>query len=295
MDLARSLITVGNPSFLSWQTIRELGFSRAILDSVVLKALLIRNYLTVRGGNICRHPLFDRQVSDQKRIISYNIGMAFAKLYAEKICDVPQLLHVEFLKKRNAIELHEAPGGARSKEPDLVGMDAVGRWHLFEAKGVSTAETQLGGKIAEAKSQLAQVETIHGSAPETRTACATYIGATRILTRIEDPPEKGDRVIRVSKEKYEEAYYSPFLSWDDPDIGLVRERRNYDGLSVETFLVKKEGHTMILGLDSEIYDRARSGSSGLPDSVHGRYRERAFKGSDSYSVGLDGVFFQFVD
>lgn len=43
-------------------------------------------------------------VSDKKRIVSYNLGMAFAKFYAEKLLDIPSLVHVESLKALGSIE-----------------------------------------------------------------------------------------------------------------------------------------------------------------------------------------------
>jgi hypothetical protein len=165
IDLCRGLITVGNPSFLTWEAIRRYGFARAVCDSVLSNWEIVMTNLEVRSGNICRNIIFDSYVSDKKRIVSYNLGMAFAKLYAERIFEISNLVHVEFLKKRGAIELHKPEGKNRSKEPDLVGIDLAGQWHVFEAKGVSGTESQLAGKIGEAKEQLAQVvwRTIHPS------------------------------------------------------------------------------------------------------------------------------------
>ena len=96
-------MTVGNPSFMSWKKIREDGFVRTLLDSVISKVSLVLTNIRGDGTNLRRHHIFDNHVSDEKRIVSYNLGMAFGKLYAEKLFDIPSLVHVEFLKKRQAI------------------------------------------------------------------------------------------------------------------------------------------------------------------------------------------------
>src|SRR4030095_5137145 len=135
LDLYRAIVTVGNPSFLSWQDIRNYGLFRAISTSVVQKVLLVQANISSSPSGMHLHPIFQTYLSDQKRIVSYNLGMAVAKIYAEKLLSIPNLTHVESLKKVNAITFVAQPG--RSKEPDLVGKTENGDWHVFEAKGTS--------------------------------------------------------------------------------------------------------------------------------------------------------------
>lgn len=294
LDLCRSLVTVGNPSFLSWQTIRQYGFVRALYDSVLSKSALVMSNLEVRAGNLCRHQIFDSYVSDQKRIVSYNLGMAFSKLYAEQIFDIPSLVHVEFLKKRDAVVLQRAQGNARGKEPDLVGADLHGNWHVFEAKGVSGAESQLPRKIVEAKDQLNQVLSIHAAQPETRSACATFLGTDRILSYIFDPPSKVERNIELSREKYLEAYYSPVLFSDDTTLSSGRQTRQIDGISVETVLLEKGNQRILIGLETELFEQTLDRTYDYPDSLRGKLRQYAQRDDETYSIGLDGYFFQHL-
>lgn len=292
LDLCRSLVTVGNPSFLSWQTIRKYGFLRALYDSVLSKFALVMSNLKVREGNFCRHQIFDSYVSDQKRIVSYNLGMAFSKLYAEKVFDIPSLVHVEFLKKRNAVVLQRVQGKARGKEPDLVGADLHGNWHVFEAKGVSRAESQLPGKIVEAKDQLNQVLSIHAAQPETRSACATFLGTDRILSYIVDPPSKVERKIEISREKYLEAYYSPVLLSGNTLISSERQTRQIDGISVETVLLEKGSQRILIGLETELFEQTLDRIYDYSDSLRGKLRQYAQRDDETYSIGLDGYFLQ---
>ncbi|MGU3846838.1 hypothetical protein ACVZHT_35425, partial [Vibrio diabolicus] len=89
-----------------------------------------------------------------------------------------------------------------------------GNWHIFEAKGISSSSSQLNGKIIEAKNQIQQVATIHGVAPITGSACATYIGRDRILTYLVDPPSDEGKRVEINREKFFDSYYSPFLLAD---------------------------------------------------------------------------------
>lgn len=291
IDLCRGLITVGNPSFLTWEAIRRYGFARAVCDSVLSKWGIVMTNLEVRSGNICRNIIFDSYVSDKKRIVSYNLGMAFAKLYAERIFEIPNLVHVEFLKKRGAIELHKPEGKKRSKEPDLVGIDLAGQWHVFEAKGVSGTESQLAGKIGEAKEQLAQVVSIHGDLPETRSACATFIGSHRVVSIIADPPSDLETRIEISREKYFEAYYSPFLVTEQSNVGF-RQSQRIDGISVETIILERGPQRLAFGLETQVFERALDRIYDYPDSLRGRSRLYSQREDESYSIGPDGYFFQ---
>jgi hypothetical protein len=48
IDLYRSIITVGTPSFLTWEKIRQFGLARALYDSVIEKVSIVAVMQTVR-------------------------------------------------------------------------------------------------------------------------------------------------------------------------------------------------------------------------------------------------------
>ncbi|MCY1296100.1 hypothetical protein D9M70_454700 [compost metagenome] len=296
LDLYRSIITVGNPSFLSIQNIRDYGFARAIYDSILKKVAIVSSNIQSDRAGIRRHPIFDSYVSDEKRIVSYNLGMAFAKLYSERLLDIPNLVHIEFLKKKNAVKFVQQAGTQRSKEPDLVGQTADGNWHLFEAKGVSSSASQLNVKISEAKHQVQQVATIHGVAPSTGSACATYIGPDRILTYLEDPPSDDGKRVEINREKFIESYYAPFLVTEKLlDRPLRKER--IDGLDIDFYDIPHANIKLRIGLDREIAELIRSKHYDLPNSI--TMRLKGYSSTDrrgnNYSIGLDGFVVGYAE
>jgi hypothetical protein len=105
IDLYRSLITVGNPSFITKNDIKTNGLMRTLSNAILKKVILVQTNIKVNRNEICLHPIFDTYVSDEKRIVSYNLGMAIAKLYASELFDIPNLIHVETLKQQGSVIL----------------------------------------------------------------------------------------------------------------------------------------------------------------------------------------------
>ncbi|MBB5503256.1 hypothetical protein [Paraburkholderia sp. MM5384-R2] len=268
--------------------------ARVLYDSIFEKLALVAVNIQSDPSGIRRHPIFDSHILDKKRIVSYNLGMAFSKFYSEKVLSIPNLVHVEFLKKQGAIVFVPQPNQTVPKEPDLIGERKDGTWHLFEAKGI-TDQSKLGTKINAAKNQLAQVATIDGAVPETRNACATYIGRDRILTQLDDPDEGGDRPIKIRSELFDRAYYAPFLL-SVRDLNLQTKREMVDGLDV-TFLDLESGiRKLRLGIDSTILDELRdSNRKRISKSSMDRLRAFIDRPTDSYSIGLDGVVVRYKD
>jgi hypothetical protein len=296
LDLYRSIITVGNPSFLSLQKIRDNGFARALYESIFKKVGIVASNIQSDLAGMRRHPVFDTHISDEKRIVSYNLGMTFAKLYSEKLLDIPNLVHIEFLKKQGAITFIQQPGDIRPKEPDLVGQTTDGNWHIFEAKGVSFAISQLNGKIKEAKNQVQQVATIHGRPPSTGSACATYIGNDRILTYLEDPTSDHGKEVEIDREKFLDAYYAPFLLGEQGLNQPIRHER-IDGLDVDFFDLQQASRKIRIGLDREISELLREKKYDLPPSIGLRLKNYSSTGrfQEKYSIGLDGFVVGYTD
>lgn len=295
LDLYRSIITVGNPSFFSWQDIRRFGLARALYDSILEKVALVASNIESDRRGIRRHPIFNTYILDKKRIVSYNLGMAFAKLYSEKLLEIPNLIHIEFLKKTGAVTFVPQPGDDRPREPDLVGQTPDGNWHIVEAKGVSTSESHLQGKIAEAKHQIQQVATIQGAPPLTGTACATYLGEDRIFSRLEDPTSGDGKDIQLVEGKFYTAYYAPFLL-AETSLQLDRRRTRIDGLDVEFFDLKKASRTVRIGLASEVVERVTAGNFAGMSNPAQLLRRHASSVSprDRYSIGLDGFVIGYI-
>lgn len=292
LDLYRAMVTVGNPSFISRQKIRDFGLARAIYNSVIEKVGTVWENIESDRTGMRLHPIYHSHVSDKKRIVSYNLGMAFAKFYAEKLLDIPNLIHVESLKELGAINFHATTG--RGREPDLVGQCTNGNWHVFEAKGMS--KNNLNTQIASAKQQVQRVASIQGVIPETLNACATYFNDREILTYLQDPESKNEKVIHVNREKFVDSFYKPlFLISDAIDKQL--ELRREDGLNYYSIDLEAKGLNLRVGLDEEVHDlimqKEFSTLHSISKQKFKKYSEDLIH--ENYSVGLDGIVVKYRD
>lgn len=297
IDLYRCIVTVGNPSFLTFNNISEYGLARALYNSIFKKIGIVASNIQSDYMGMRRHPIFESYLSDEKRIVSYNLGMAFAKFYSEKILDIPNLIHIEFLKKQGALTFVKQTRDKRSKEPDLVGQTADGKWHIFEAKGISTSESQLSGKITEAKEQIQQIATIQGQQPSTGTACATYIGSDRILTYLEDPLSNNGRDVEINTEKFIESYYAPFLLAEKFRDGLTLRKESIDGLNVEFYDLNRASRKLSIGLSRELYELIKSKDYKTLNQTTGQLKKYSniFSKQNNYSIGLDGFVLCYTE
>ncbi len=291
LDLYRAMITVGNPSFISKQQIRDYGLARTIYSSVVEKiGIVFENMQSDRNG-MRLHPIYHTHVSDKKRIVSYNLGMAFAKFYAEKLLDVPSLIHVESLKTLSAIEFNEADEGI-GREPDLVGQCSNGDWHVFEAKGMSI--NQLNSKILSAKEQVQRVATIDGVAPQTLNACATYFNDERILTHLVDPESKKIKNYRIKKDKFIDSSYKPiFLIENALDRKLELKIEN--GFRYYSIDFEAKGINLSVGIDEEVHELIKQRDFEMISLISkSRFSEQySDLREENYSIGLDGIVVKY--
>ena len=290
-DLYRCSVTVGNPSFLSSQDIRRHGFWRVLYTSIIEKASVVFCNIEVNAQLLRRTSMYDTYISDKKRDVSYNLGMAFAKFHSEQLLGIRNLIHLEFLKKRHAIVFVQQVGNRRPQEPDLLGQSADGSWHLFEAKGTSY-KNKLAEQISYGKNQTSQVSTIHGQLPATRTVSATYIGKDRIFTHLEDPSDGGVSIIDFDEADYNRAYYAPFLLSQQKDYPEAVEVI-INGVNVHRYELPVPGGMLSIGVLSSILPAIINGNPGDLSSALRNIAEISVKGDDQYSFGLDGFVVGF--
>lgn len=290
-DLYRCAVTVGNPSFISLKAIRQYGFWPVLCTSVLEKCLLVASNIEVRGTRMRLRNIYNTHISDTKRIVSYSLGMAFAKFHSERLLRIRNLMHLEFLKQHNVVTFAPQLAGKRSKEPDLLGQDANQSWHLFEAKGTSY-EDKLSVKLTEGKVQTAQILTICGQLPTTRSVSATYIGRDRIYTRIEDPSDRGAETIDFDERQFMRAYYAPFLISEQKEYPNSRDVI-IDGIPTRMFSMSDSRGEVSIGVLQSIYPLLRSGGfDALHNTLNGA-EDLTGRESDQYSFGLDGFVVGF--
>ncbi|RIV49107.1 hypothetical protein D2V93_14985 [Flagellimonas taeanensis] len=240
------------------------------------------------------HPIFNGYISDQKRIVSYNLGMAFAKIYAERLLNIPNLTHLETLKKINAVTFVKQSG--KSKEPDLVGMTSNGDWHVFEAKGMST--NKLSSEIVVAKNQANQIATIHGQAPTSLSACATYLGPNRILSLIEDPESGEEKSIELKKDKFYEGYYNSFFALREL-INQKSKQTRFENIEFQSFDIRTDKLNLTIGLETEVYELLQEKNYELIVEFYASKRNtnQISDGleQEEISIGQDGFIVKYLN
>ncbi|MAD96097.1 MAG: hypothetical protein CMB99_02110 [Flavobacteriaceae bacterium] len=294
LDLYRSIITVGSPTFVSWRAIRQNGLFRTISTAIIQKALMVQTNIQSNQNGMYLHPIFNGYVSDQKRIVSYNLGMAFAKIYAERLLNIPNLTHLETLKKINAVTFVKQSG--KSKEPDLVGMTSNGNWHVFEAKGMSS--NKLSSEIIVAKNQANQIATIHGQAPTTLSACATYFGSNRIVSLIEDPESGEEKNIEVKKDKFYEGYYNSFFAFREL-MDRKSKKEQFENIDFQSFDIRTNQLNITIGLETEVYELLQEKNYSLIDEFYASKRNtneivEVFD-RENISIGQDGFIVKYLN
>lgn len=108
----------------------------------------------------------------EKRGATYHVGMLLAVAWARRVLNVPWLLHLDVYRNRLNPQLQ--PGNSR---PDLLGMDAAGRWVVIECKGRSTPPDE--DAKDRAKFQAQRVVNIGGQIPSLAFAFFSFFGADR--------------------------------------------------------------------------------------------------------------------
>ena len=130
----------------------------------------------------------------EKVMISYLIGMATAKIVAERKCKIRWLMHLDIYSKSKkpysspSYEVTMVPDSSR--RPDFIGKDVSGKWGVFEAKGRSGAA---GDPIRKsAKEQTRMLKDINGIMPTWRLATISQFKRKGLEIDIVDPTTPRD-------------------------------------------------------------------------------------------------------
>ncbi len=176
-ELLSAAITVGR-----WRSDIFPTTQFAVADAVH-RVSCFYAYCTLRNSRLVMSPLFYDLDATEKGIVSYYLGMSFAKLYAEKYLGVPWLMHISRYGGRNAIKYL---GKGR---PDLFGPDKEGNWVVLEAKGRQRVTSGLLDKI---KLQTSMVDTINGVEPRFRVGVTARQSKTALDMVVIDPEKDAD-------------------------------------------------------------------------------------------------------
>lgn len=143
--------------------------------------------------------LFDALDPTEKGGINFYLGMIFLKLCAQKLLDIPWLIHLNWMKSNHALTLLYG-----KSSPDLLGYDvAQARWAVFEAKGRNAGYS--AAILGKAKNQADRVIKVDGS------LCSLHVGSL---------------LHRNDAKQLEFVWQDPSLAREDP-IELETDRETW--------------------------------------------------------------------
>lgn len=202
-ELCRAALTVGRQN---WSDVFQYG-TYSVLEALWRLAIVRANLVEQADGRLRQSDAFVALDPSEKGAVSYFLGLTFTKLIAEKLFQVPWLLHIDVYKQQinPALEF--------SVKPDFVGMDPDQQWIVMESKGrTGSASRDL---LDTAKRQTRSLRNINGQLPSLRVAVATYFSNSKARARICDPDDFDvhSQDVTVDQEALARAYYRPIVEY----------------------------------------------------------------------------------
>lgn len=193
----------------------------------------------------------------EKGAVNYFLGLAVAKMFADKCLGVPWFLHLDVFRPRLNVQL------AGRSRPDLIGQTPAGDWVALECKGrLSPPSADARDR---AKEQAERVTTVNGNAPVVNAGCVTYFRKDVMQFFWRDPEPDPAHVrnpisVQVSPDSWR-SYYAPVLALfrgvdpafteETPD-GVLSVR--HEGLDITVFIRAQLLRLLLAGQ----WDKARA-------------------------------------
>ncbi|MBM7616392.1 hypothetical protein [Alkaliphilus hydrothermalis] len=192
-DVVRAAITLGKHNYAA--IFKYNSFSKY---EMIFRAAMIYTSLMEDSGTykIRRTELFKHLDPSEKGAISYFLGLTNAKIFAEKLLDVPWLMHLDVYKPKHKLD---HLGNTR---PDLFGYNiSKNGWVVIEAKGRSRGFSRKAFEKAKAQSQ--NLVSIASQNPILNVAIQSYFPSDAIKVKIADPEAKKDGIhLDITMEKW---------------------------------------------------------------------------------------------
>lgn len=231
-DLIWATITVGKSS-------ADLGrHGRHSLAEMVHRVACFEAYFKIEHRRLTTTTAHKYLDPTEKGLVSYYLGMAAAKIYADKVLNVAWLMHISRYEAVWAVKY-----GANSNRPDLFGFNPSGDWLVAEAKGRTRINDALLSKMRDQKSAVASV---NGAQPMHRIGTTTRFRSGTLSLRVVDPPasELADD-LEINPAAWLADYYRPLV-----DL-FAEGRRLQEG---DLTLARIPGTDIEVGLSSEALD-----------------------------------------
>jgi hypothetical protein len=191
-ELCWAAMTVGRPNKLAVKQYHGWEHEVAFRWNMVKASLAYKS--SSSGSNKIYHSdLFNALDPTEKGGVNYFLGMVFIKLCAAKLLNTPWLIHLDTMKRNQALILLKSRSA-----PDLLGYDNIAsKWHVLEAKGSN--RTLSNARLTKAKNQAKQAIKVNTS------LCSLHIGG--LLHRVKkqselaytwkDPKPDNDKVFEL--------------------------------------------------------------------------------------------------
>jgi hypothetical protein len=270
-DLIWAAITIGKPGagylFVhGWHSIND----------IIVRIHTIYAALRESGGQFRRSTLYDAQDPSEKGATSYFLGMAVAKLFAERLLNTPWLFHFSMT---GPLGLPIRVRGAM--EPDLLGWLPGGSWLVAEAKGRTNGFSQ--SALDQAKRQTKAVTAVSGTPPSVRVAVQAHFDPG-LSARLHDPDpsERGNRKIDVDLAAAMQRYYA----FANTVISAPRRSRAIAGRRYDFASVGGTG--VALGMDAGTRASLEAGHFGAlrEEAIVDMHGTTKTEGVSTYSDGL---------
>ncbi len=196
-------------------------------------AILYANLCENEQEYIRRSLAYDGLDPSEKGAISYFLGLTFAKVFGERLLNVPWLMHLDVYRDILGVSL------INQSRPDLVGRNVDGEWVVMESKGRTNGFDS--GALEQAKRQAEQVIEISGEAPVLRIGLEIHFsdGTLHIVAVDPEFDDSSEQRIELplTKEQFFKGYYRPFKTWikDAPDATHFEWRgTNYKMVTIKS-------------------------------------------------------------
>ena len=192
------------------------------------------------SGRLCKSSAYLNLDPSEKSAISYFLGLTSAKLFADQYLSVPWLMHLDVYKRSLR------PSLVGQSKPDLVGLDALQRWIIMEAKGRSNEiSTDL---LSKAKKQTRKLRNLNGALPYLRIALGCHFTSDVLHVDWEDPDEYEaiGSDLEISISRYLSSYYELFTA-----LQMDREQRISYDLFNTTYLEEAD---LTVGINTRVLE-----------------------------------------
>jgi hypothetical protein len=291
-DIARAGMTIGYPKMLN--AINDLGFFRFL-------ELYFRThaYIEKQNNYFQLKPVFSLLDSSERKTISYFLGQAFTKLFAEKYLDCYQVdnfgnhrPNVNFVRNNKIfVPKHQLYNSDKApREPDLIGFARNGV-HILEAKGYSSGFN--GSVLQHAINQVSIINNVNGTPPLTKTACFFDLSGNPFVGTIIDPDTPTSFIdIEFEQDKIISNYYQMF------NLEKQRGRKTYwelefgdnkfAGFRIFDIMYPR----YFFGVDLKIFEQINSSQNIKFDNNNTKYNYESYDrnyNNENVSIGPDGI------